>query len=62
MVNEKSKEEKANYVFKELTNNININERIYINNAWTIPKIAVSEASSKSLKKKLIVAIVPRKE
>ncbi|KAF0772941.1 craniofacial development protein 2-like [Aphis craccivora] len=56
----KLKEEKANDKFKELTNDININERTDINNRWDIIKRTVTEAASKTLKENKTT--VPRKE
>jgi len=46
----KLKEEKANDKFKELTNDININERTDINNRWDIIKSTMTEAASKTVK------------
>jgi hypothetical protein len=56
----KLKEEKANEKFKELTNNININERTDITNRWGIIKNTVTEAASKTLKENKTT--VPRNE
>lgn len=41
----KLKEEKANKRFKELADNININERSDINNSWAIIKSTMKEAA-----------------
>ncbi|VVC30385.1 Endonuclease/exonuclease/phosphatase,Reverse transcriptase domain [Cinara cedri] len=56
----KLKEEKANDKFKELTNDISINERTDINNRWGIIKSTVTEAASKTLKENKTT--VPRKK
>jgi hypothetical protein len=47
----KLKEEKINDKFKELTNDISINERTNINNRWGIIKSTVIEAASDSERK-----------
>ncbi|KAF0686720.1 craniofacial development protein 2-like, partial [Aphis craccivora] len=46
--------------FKELTNDININERTDINNRWDIIKSTMTETASKTLKENKTT--VPRKE